>query len=253
MKLEIKERNHFDQIRYLLATSRSLLNHFVAELTPTVRYIRCTESSLLVSKRGFFSVSSSQCVFSWKQCCLGQCVFSPNHRVWLRVWADLPLLASASFLHLASLSHRFCNLDIYPFDSLLWLYHFVSNWFFLDSVFAPLVPLIGLWAVMVLSGSTVSNLAFIFAAIYLFRYFFDIHPKSIIVSRNKSSQESFELYKLMVFAIHRVLHQSLLTGFQLLSWRILKHHSELRLSSVSIRRPYFIRQCNVFKPMISWK
>jgi hypothetical protein len=34
----------------------------------------------------------------------------------------------------------------------------------------------------------------------------------------------------------------LLTGFQLLSWRILKHHSELRLSSVSIRRPYFIRQ-----------
>jgi len=70
---------------------------------------------------------------------------------------------------------------------------------------------------MVLSGFTVSNLAFIFAAIYLFRYFFDIHPKSIIVSRNKSSQESFELYKLMLFAIHRVLHQSLLTGFQLLS------------------------------------
>jgi len=60
------------------------------------------------------------------------------------------------------------------------------------TVFAPLVPLIGLRAVMVLSGFTVSNLAFIFAAIYLFR--------------------------------------------------ILKHHSELRLSSVSIRRPYFIRQ-----------
>lgn len=253
IKLEIKERNHLDQIRHLLATSRSLLNHFVAELTPTVRYIRCTESSLLVSQRRFFSVSSSQCSFEipWEQCCLGQCLFSPNHRVWLWVWADLRLLASASFLHLASLSHRFCNLDIYPLDSLLWLYHSGSNWFFLDSVFAPLVPLIGLRAVMVLSGFTVSNLAFIFAAIYLFRYFFDIHPKSIIVSRNKSSQESFELYKLMLFAIHRVLHQSLLTGFQLLSWRILKHHSELRLSSVSIRRPYFIRQCNVFKPMIS--
>lgn len=74
--------------------------------------------------------------------------------------------------------------------------------FFLDSVFAPLVPLIGLRAVMVLSGYIVSNLAFILAAIYLFRYFIDIHPKSIIVSRNKSSHESFELYKLMVFAIH---------------------------------------------------
>ncbi|CAL9214612.1 unnamed protein product [Arabidopsis halleri] len=37
------------------------------------------------------------------------------------------------------------------------------------TVFAPLVPLIGLRAVMVLSGFTVSNLAFIFAAIYLFR------------------------------------------------------------------------------------
>ncbi|KAL1199022.1 hypothetical protein V5N11_028361 [Cardamine amara subsp. amara] len=37
------------------------------------------------------------------------------------------------------------------------------------SVFAPLVPSIGLRAVMVLSGYIVSNLAFIFAAIYLFR------------------------------------------------------------------------------------
>ncbi|CAA0193023.1 putative GPI mannosyltransferase 2 [Arabidopsis thaliana] len=37
------------------------------------------------------------------------------------------------------------------------------------TVFAPLVPLIGLRAVMVLSGYIVSNLAFIFAAIYLFR------------------------------------------------------------------------------------
>ncbi|XP_010458601.1 PREDICTED: GPI mannosyltransferase 2-like isoform X1 [Camelina sativa] len=37
------------------------------------------------------------------------------------------------------------------------------------TVFAPLVPFIGLRAVMVLSGYTVSNLAFVFAAIYLFR------------------------------------------------------------------------------------
>ncbi|KFK35237.1 hypothetical protein AALP_AA5G258200, partial [Arabis alpina] len=37
------------------------------------------------------------------------------------------------------------------------------------TVFAPLVPLIGLRAVMVLSGYFVSNLAFVFAAIYLFR------------------------------------------------------------------------------------
>ncbi|KAL0697639.1 hypothetical protein Bca4012_053761 [Brassica carinata] len=37
------------------------------------------------------------------------------------------------------------------------------------TVFAPLVPLIGLRAVMVLSGYVVSNLAFVLAAIYLFR------------------------------------------------------------------------------------
>ncbi|VVA91032.1 unnamed protein product [Arabis nemorensis] len=37
------------------------------------------------------------------------------------------------------------------------------------TVFAPLVPLIGLRAVMVLSGYFVSNLAFVLAAIYLFR------------------------------------------------------------------------------------
>ncbi|KAL0732686.1 hypothetical protein Bca4012_008895 [Brassica carinata] len=37
------------------------------------------------------------------------------------------------------------------------------------TVFAPLVPLIGLRAVMVLSGYVVTNLAFVFAAIYLFR------------------------------------------------------------------------------------
>ncbi|KAJ4896837.1 hypothetical protein Rs2_23631 [Raphanus sativus] len=37
------------------------------------------------------------------------------------------------------------------------------------TVFAPLVPLIGLRGVMVLSGYVVSNLAFVFAAIYLFR------------------------------------------------------------------------------------
>uniref|UniRef100_A0A1J3K303 GPI mannosyltransferase 2 n=1 Tax=Noccaea caerulescens TaxID=107243 RepID=A0A1J3K303_NOCCA len=37
------------------------------------------------------------------------------------------------------------------------------------TVFAPLVPLIGLRAVMVLSGYVVSNVAFVFAAIYLFR------------------------------------------------------------------------------------
>ncbi|CAH8389108.1 unnamed protein product [Eruca vesicaria subsp. sativa] len=37
------------------------------------------------------------------------------------------------------------------------------------TVFAPLVPLIGFRAVMVLSGYVVSNLAFVFAAIYLFR------------------------------------------------------------------------------------
>ncbi|XP_024009150.1 GPI mannosyltransferase 2 isoform X2 [Eutrema salsugineum] len=60
------------------------------------------------------------------------------------------------------------------------------------TAFAPLVPLIGLRAVMVLSGYVVSNLAFVIAAIYLFR--------------------------------------------------TLKHHSELRLCSASIRRPYFIRQ-----------
>lgn len=41
------------------------------------------------------------------------------------------------------------------------------------TVFAPLVPLIGLRAVMVLSGFTVSNLAFIFAAIYLFSYYLE--------------------------------------------------------------------------------
>ncbi|XP_033133762.1 GPI mannosyltransferase 2 isoform X2 [Brassica rapa] len=37
------------------------------------------------------------------------------------------------------------------------------------TVLAPLVPLIGLRAVMVLSGYVVTNLAFVFAAIYLFR------------------------------------------------------------------------------------
>ncbi|KAJ4871991.1 Uncharacterized protein Rs2_46360 [Raphanus sativus] len=39
---------------------------------------------------------------------------------------------------------------------------------FVDSVFAPLVPLIGLRAVLVLSGYVVTNLAFVFAALYLF-------------------------------------------------------------------------------------
>ncbi|XP_018449105.1 uncharacterized protein LOC108820623 isoform X2 [Raphanus sativus] len=37
------------------------------------------------------------------------------------------------------------------------------------TVFAPLVPLIGLRAVMVLSGYVVTNVAFVFAALYLFR------------------------------------------------------------------------------------
>ena len=50
-----------------------------------------------------------------------------------------------------------------------------------------------------------------------------------------------------LFTTTSVLHQSLLTGFQLLSWRTLKHHSELQLCSVSILRPYSIHQCNVSK------
>ena len=44
----------------------------------------------------------------------------------------------------------------------------------MDSVFAPLVPLIGLRAVMVLSGYVVTNVTFVFAAIYLFRYKFNM-------------------------------------------------------------------------------
>lgn len=81
---------------------------------------------------------------------------------------------------------------------------------------------------MVLSGYVVSNVAFVFAAIYLFRYKFNmLRRQSTTLSVSNISW--------------------LLTGFQLLSWRTLKHHSELRSSSVSIRRPYFTHQCNVFE------
>ncbi|CAN6902261.1 unnamed protein product [Brassica oleracea] len=68
------------------------------------------------------------------------------------------------------------------------------------TVFAPLVSLIGLRAVMVLSGYVVSNLAFVFAAIYLFRV-------SVIVL--KDAEASFRASVMFCFNPASIFYSSI--------------------------------------------
>lgn len=138
--------------------------------------------------------------------------------MWLRVRADLCFLPPPSSLHFTAISHRFgsalpvfsdtylVNLLVffifkqYPVGNLstlsipTWWFCIsllMFEWVFLCfegvlcvSVLAPLVPVIGQRAVLGLSGFVINNIAFVFVAVYLYRWFGCIFLNSIWLSKS---------------------------------------------------------------------